>query len=271
MREVLGHDPHAWGWYVETFEALVPLYEGDFHEAERRATEAFERVSATADLDDHFTPAGSAVHAYEEEGDHAGASRLAAEFLARLPAWKAKSGMDVAHDTAVMIGAATRGGRMKPAEAAQRLDALMAAALKRGDMKPQRAWENVYAASSETPAEAAAAVAKLDALHLPSLTFEDAVGIVYSTARALTLAGRYDQARPFVVNKFDKECGDVFLNTRNWVHMHLYEGEIFEHDGKPEEACAQYAKVIGRWEHAKPRSITVDEARARAAKLGCGR
>ena len=272
MREVLGHDPHAWGWYVETFEALVPLYEGDFHEAERRSMDAFERVPATADMDDHFTPVGSAVRAYEEEGDRAGAARLASDFLARLPAWKApKSAEELAHDTAVMVGAAARGGRMKPAEAALRLDALMAAALKRGDMTPQRAWANVYAASSETQDEALVAVAKLDALQLPSLTFQDAIGIIYSTARVLTLAGRYGQARPFVVNKFDKECGDVFLNTRNWVHMHLYEGEIYEHEGNAQEACAQYAKVIGRWEHAKPRSVTVDEARARAAKLGCGR
>ena len=54
-------------------------------------------------------------------------------------------------------------------------------------------------------------------------------------------------------------------------HITLLLAQLLARDGKPEEACAQYAKVIGRWEHAKPRSITVDEARARAAKLGCGR
>jgi serine/threonine-protein kinase len=64
-------------------------------------------------------------------------------------------------------------------------------------------------------------------------------------------------------------CSDALLVTRNWVHSNLYLGELDEQSGNKASACGHYAKVLERWGHAKPRSVTADEARAHATKLGC--
>ena len=65
-------------------------------------------------------------------------------------------------------------------------------------------------------------------------------------------------------------CSAVLLVSRNVVHAHLYLGELDEQSGDKPSACAHYAKVLDRWGRAKPRSVTADEARAHATKLGCG-
>jgi hypothetical protein len=67
-----------------------------------------------------------------------------------------------------------------------------------------------------------------------------------------------------------RPCTTVLDATMNWVHTHLYLGELDEQSGDKPSACAHYAKVLDRWGHAKPRSVTADEARAHATKLGCG-
>ena len=46
-------------------------------------------------------------------------------------------------------------------------------------------------------------------------------------------------------------------------------GRALERTGQREAACASYRRVLDRWGHAKPRSVTADDARARLARLGC--
>jgi serine/threonine-protein kinase len=53
------------------------------------------------------------------------------------------------------------------------------------------------------------------------------------------------------------------------VQARLHLGEALEHTGDHAGACAAYGSVLQRWGHAKPRSVTADEARAHATKLGC--
>jgi hypothetical protein len=47
-------------------------------------------------------------------------------------------------------------------------------------------------------------------------------------------------------------------------------GEALEQTGDKAGACEAYGVVLDRWDHAKPRSVTVDKARARVKALGCG-
>jgi serine/threonine-protein kinase len=126
------------------------------------------------------------------------------------------------------------------------------------------AWAEVYASAAETRAEALAAVAKLDALRLAVPTGWGRA----ASSRTLFLAGRGDDARPGL-EYLAGTCSYVLLNPRNWAHAHLYLGELDEQSGDKPSACAHYAKVLERWGHAKPRSVTADEARARATKLAC--
>jgi serine/threonine-protein kinase len=83
------------------------------------------------------------------------------------------------------------------------------------------------------------------------------------------LAGRETEARPWLED-FAKICTVPFLSTRTWARTVLYLGETDENAGQKDSACASYAKVLERWGHAKPRSVTADEARAHAKALGCG-
>jgi serine/threonine-protein kinase len=260
VREALGEDARAgindW-WVIPT--ALVPMFEGDFADVERLAKEGIGRVSASAPEYDHFLPAATLVNAYAEADDPGSAGRVAADYLSRRVAWRDQTPVA----GAVMIGAAARGGRLDRAEASRRLDETFHHLTEKG-WDPSLAWAAVYAVAAETRAEALAAVTKLDALRLAVPPGYQRV----STSRTLFLAGREDDARPRLED-IARTCSYVLLNTRNWAHAHLYLGELDEQAGDKPSACAHYAKVLERWGHAKPRSVTADEARAHATKLGC--
>jgi tetratricopeptide (TPR) repeat protein len=260
VREALGEDARAgtidW-WVIPT--ALVPMFEGDFADVERLAKEGIGRVSASAPENDHFLPTATLVSAYAEVNDPGSAGRVAADYLSRRVAWKDQAAVD----GAVMIGAAARGGRLDRAEASRRLDETFHH-LTEGGWDPSVAWAEVYASAAETRAEALAAVAKLDALRLAVPTGWGRA----ASSRTLFLAGRGDDARPGL-EYLAGTCSYVLLNPRNWAHAHLYLGELDEQSGDKPSACAHYAKVLERWGHAKPRSVTADEARAHATKLGC--
>ncbi len=49
----------------------------------------------------------------------------------------------------------------------------------------------------------------------------------------------------------------------------LWLGEVREEAGDKAGACAAYAFVVARWEHATPKSLSADEAKRRRAALGC--
>jgi eukaryotic-like serine/threonine-protein kinase len=53
------------------------------------------------------------------------------------------------------------------------------------------------------------------------------------------------------------------------THAMLNVGRALESKGDHAGACEAYGKVLARWGHAKPRSVTADKARERAKALGC--
>jgi hypothetical protein len=50
---------------------------------------------------------------------------------------------------------------------------------------------------------------------------------------------------------------------------HETRAQALETKKDTEGACAAYKVVLDRWGHAKPRSVTADQARERAKALGC--
>lgn len=63
--------------------------------------------------------------------------------------------------------------------------------------------------------------------------------------------------------------GPVFPDTRQMMFEHLLRGRVDEDAGDKTSACSHYAKILERWGHAKPRSVTAEEARSRLKALGC--
>jgi serine/threonine protein kinase len=264
VREALGETESAvrGGQFLDmvsiVHEGAMPMLAGDFTEVVRVARDEALRVRTSPEESDHFLPASTQVLAYSETGDIAGAGRVAADYLARHAAWKDH---DLAHE-AFMVAAAARGGRIAPRTADSRVAAAFQALVAQHVTEPD-AWLTVYAWGTETPREANVAVAVLDRLQAPlSNDYQSA------SSRTLFLAGRGDQARPILAGLF-RSCDFELANTQNWARAHLYLGELDEQSGDRISACAHYAKVLARWGHPKPRSVTADEARAHATKLAC--
>jgi serine/threonine protein kinase len=261
IREALAADTSTWFRAGEIGEALIPMFEGDFAEVERIAKDALARVPSTGTDYEHFRPTETLVHAYVEAGDAGRAAGVATDYLARRAAWK--EGYEAQRGSMSVVAA--RGGRLDRAEASRRMDAAFLAFVEpdAGAMDLAGAWDGFYAEQAESPAEARAAIAKLDALGcgLPR-------GGMSAAGRVLFLTGRGTDARPRLERAVGA-CSSVLLFPRNWVHNHLYLGELDEQSGDKPSACAHYAKVLERWGRAKPRSVTADEARAHATKLGC--
>jgi len=85
---------------------------------------------------------------------------------------------------------------------------------------------------------------------------------------AYMYAGRTADARPLFA-KLGSVCR-LATDTRGVLVEHLMRGRLDEEAGDKASACRHYGIILDRWGHAKPRSVTADEARAHVAKLGCG-
>lgn len=197
------------------------------------------------------------VLAYSEAGDMAGAGDVAMDYLARCAAW----GESLVHE-GFMVAAAVRAGRLASTVADRRLAAAFRTLVTLGVPEPE-AWLIVYAWPTETPREAHIAISVLDQIHAPlPANFQAA------SARTFVLAGRGEVARP-TLERIVQGCDLELKNTQNWAQSHLYLGELDEQAGNKTSACGHYARVLARWGHAKPRSVTADEARTHAKALGC--
>jgi eukaryotic-like serine/threonine-protein kinase len=128
---------------------------------------------------------------------------------------------------------------------------------------PAQAWVVGDAQVVRTRDEAVAALAVRPPLDQLASGFHiDVVG------RVSALAGRSDEAAQ-LLSRAASDCM-VLDHPFATVRANLRLGEIYEQTGDRTSACARYAKVLERWGDAKPRSVTADEARAHATKLGCG-
>jgi serine/threonine-protein kinase len=239
--------------------ALLPLVQGDFDEATRVSTDFARGIAASRSEYEHFPPWASAVLALTEEGELTRAADIATEYLAHRSAWKDPC----PYCEASMLAAAARGARIKPQAAAEGLARAFQTDLAEG-IDPAPAWAETYAFAAWTPAEARAALAKLDELGFesPPRWYQG------SSMKVFLLGGRVDRVRA-TLESHASRCTQAFENPFLAQRERLFLGELHQHDPTPAAACAFYAKILLRWGHAKPRSVTADEARARERALGC--
>jgi eukaryotic-like serine/threonine-protein kinase len=125
------------------------------------------------------------------------------------------------------------------------------------------AWRSIYASHVRSPEDAQVALSVYER--------ERPVSDVDTTSPALAttyaLAGHSAEARA-IFAKVSGVCG--LATATSWVMIqHLLRGRLDEEDGNKPSACAHYARILSRWSHAKPRSVTADEARARSRALHC--
>jgi serine/threonine-protein kinase len=85
--------------------------------------------------------------------------------------------------------------------------------------------------------------------------------------RMYLLAGRTDDAITWL-GQATQSCAALqfpFEQTRAFLWL----GQAKESKGDTKGACGAYRVVLDRWGHAKPKSVSADQARARVSALGC--
>jgi eukaryotic-like serine/threonine-protein kinase len=243
-------------------DTALALFQGDFVEAERIARDLLHRMSASTNASDHFLPTHALVIACEEAGERTEAARVAADFLRRQPAFHERIPDNV---VGTFIPPAERDGEMSHAEADARRRTAFANLSRIWD-DPLRAWSETYAAAWRlTPAEAQQALRVLDDERIVA-TSDRLVRFGY---RATLVGGRdLPEVRGFL-ESLVRDCSTPLTRPQDWIFAQLWLGRLDERADHKESACQHYGKVLERWGHAKPRSLTADEARAHAKKLGC--
>jgi serine/threonine-protein kinase len=97
--------------------------------------------------------------------------------------------------------------------------------------------------------------------------FNHTTGNDLGIGRVYLLGGRVEEALPYLT----RAAASCLALREPIAHTqaHYWLGQALETRKDNEGACAAYKVVLERWGHAKPRSVTADQARERAKALGC--
>jgi serine/threonine-protein kinase len=260
---------------AELRRVKLDLVAGDFERALARLGTLAAHVEHATSERTHAELAALHVGIYRELGRDADAVRVARDFLARRDAWEADPRADdwaIESDlTAPMLGVLRRAGAMSPEGANAARDARVRLWRERRALSPvmvRFVWLSHYAAPARSPEEAREAIAALPELG-PIPPFAPRYPADAHVGRVMLLAGRTDDAIA-ALERATRTC-DTMLFPIHHNESYAFLGQAREAKGDRPGACAAYAEVLARWGRARPRSITLETARARHKALGCGR
>jgi serine/threonine-protein kinase len=244
--------------------ALAPLMSGDLQGAVEGYAPLVERALPHITSEAYLSwIVGGELLILEEMGDVVHAADVADDFMRR------RSGLTPdgwPWVRAFVLVAQRRAQRISDADYRKSRDAFMAEAM--ASEGPFAAWLDFYpAVVRDAPAAREALASMPEGSATPSLLQGDSFNATM-LGRTYLLAGRIDDAIP-LLRHAAASCisPDGSILFRTWANEGL--GEALEQKGDEDGACAAYGRVLARWGHAKPRSVTADAARAHAKKLGC--
>jgi serine/threonine-protein kinase len=266
-------EPGAAHRFADERSVDLALLQGDLSSAERSLLALREDEADLRDEGEH-TAEYQLIAVYDEEGDTQKAAALAGEYLRRVPAWAHDFVAD-AQGRPAALHALRKAGRLTESEAAKMREAWIREA--RASLPARRAngiWVPFFARWAESAADAREALAALPAFSpMPPLVTPWARG---DEAAVRALAGDPDGALPGL-RAAVAWCGSALRDpvvsspgTLIETQRHrLLLGRVLEQRSDSAGACEQYATILSRWGHAKPRSVTAEAARARSRALGC--
>jgi len=207
----------------------------------------------------------------EEEGDASRALTIARTFVRSSAAW-AKNEPGGVRTRLLYLEHARKA--ITDAEFTTRRDELYESELRSTGWSQGVAWRWSYLEFASTPGEIDDAIARL-AAHGPLESIEGTLG--YALGRVYFLHGDWTLAIPPLRGV---TTGCELLNdatatnvgapiTLRYVRANTMLGEALEHTGDKPGACKAYRSVTTLWKDARPRSVTLERAKARAAALGC--
>jgi tetratricopeptide (TPR) repeat protein len=236
---------------------------GDFAAAGQAASDWMKATAGETSESILAQPYEAAMLTFLEVGDDASAVSTAQELLDRAAAWT-HDGSGRARGLAFAI--LERAKKLSAAELSRRRDAAVKDARGRLEGKdPIQLWLDFYAVPSLTKEQAIHALEVQTGFgRLPEATdVPESEGL----GRSLLLARWYPEATMWL-RKATLSC-EAALDPIQFVHAHGELGHAYEEQQQDEQACHEYQVVLDRWGAAKPRSVTVDDARARMAALHC--
>ncbi|MFS8066886.1 MAG: hypothetical protein ACMG6S_10995, partial [Byssovorax sp.] len=242
--------------------ALLAAAYGDFEAARTQAAEGLQRADAHSTLEAHARFALLWTEIELEMGRGAAAAAVASGFLERRDAWH--RGVPTDDPTMYLARVVARTRAPSASEVRATRDAWVRAAMPVTPLQKAEVWGVAYAEGIERADEAAEALAarpegaRWPIFHQP---------LDASLGRALWLGGQRDAALPHLSRTFTR-C-DRFPTLFATARSDLLFARALEDQGERGRACAVYQTVLARWHHAKPRSVTADEARRRGLALRC--
>ena len=250
---------------------LARMLAGDFETAEARARELQASSQTSHMQDDHSFVAKLLTQVLLETGRKEEAGDVLKSFLDRRNAWEPNpSAEDAAMSmdaTPFLLFAAAEAETLSTEERIQHRDAwLRDWNLRATPVARNYLWMHAHATTAYSPEEAKQALEVLRKQgpvppFRPQTLADAYVGRVY------LLAGHMDEALKWL-GQATQSCSTLrfpFEQTR----AYLWLGQAKESKGDTKGACGAYQVVLDRWGHAKPKSVSADQARARVSALGC--
>jgi tetratricopeptide (TPR) repeat protein len=264
-RQDVARVPTRAGWQEAArlhADGVVARWGGDFATAE---AEARARLRIPGYSGHFFGAAQALIQALLESGPLRDAGMAADELLKQSAVWVVPS--DVAADsTPILLDVARRAGVLTPEDWRERRDAWIAkwTKLAPGKTAARDTLIAAYLRPVETREDAEDAIRRLPEL-LPLTSWP--LSGDFLIGKAYFLAGRIDEAVPFL-RRAAASCL-AFESSLPATRASLMLGHALGQTDDKAGACAAYKTVTDRWGRAKPRSITADDAKKSAAKLGC--
>jgi serine/threonine-protein kinase len=273
----LGRPPEAvleaftqkWAQLPEDKRRAIELYDrarldfdgGRFADAEARAREGMSLIQADPNARIHALYAGMLVHIYTETGRLKDAAQIADDYLKRKDVWVGASMLY--GSTMHMLRTLLHAGVLSKKAFADKRAEWLGQSDKLNDTESLRLWVITFVKWIQQPEEAEEALAAFAKLPLGARSQESMRFYGAAIGQAYLLAGRVDEALPFL-----RREGRPCTGPAN-IPPDLPLGQALEQKGDLAGACAAYGAVLDRWGDGRPRSVTADKARARARALGC--
>jgi serine/threonine-protein kinase len=248
----------------------LALLAGDLGAAEQAARSLLALVETAQTESEHDEPMEVLLDILAERGDGDKALAEAEAFERRAVAWAQDDPLGVRLRIVYMRAAA---GHLDRTSQAAALGGLQQKAP--GNAGPHLAslLAGLWVTTPDQAAEVVASTA--DAGDDSSGGPEPVMVRALALGRARLMAGNPAQALG-PLRRAAQSC-KIFMDDEShaadtiwWIRAHALLGQALEQTGDNPGACAAYAAVLDRWKDSKPRSVSVDTARARSKALSCG-
>jgi serine/threonine-protein kinase len=249
-------------------QAHLDILAGDFISAEKNARESVHLRSGSSMLADHSVSTLELSLILMESGQRLQAGELAHDYLIRSAAWE-PPGKGIDFVRPLMLELARIGQKLTLKAFTEQRETWEHDALNIARTKAtgrNSIWYVAYANHANDAASAHEAIERL-AFYQPVAWPGAWTSDLASAGHAYLLDGNVDMAIP-LLEQATHHCR-TFSDPIFHVQSHLWLGQALESKGDKSGACAAYKVVLDHWGHAKPKSITADEARSHARTLGC--